>query len=77
MNELCGSHYLLHLFTNTTNCAISCEWKLVFCSVLWRVYVERIYSSIPKNSRFDWSIQVTWKRKVIGKSDSFKQTILV
>ena len=43
-----------------------CECKLVFCSVIRRVYVGRIYSSIAKDSQFDWSIQVTWKRGVIG-----------
>ena len=37
-------------------------WKLVFCSVLRRVYVRRIYRSIAKDMKFNWSIQVTWKR---------------
>ena len=41
------------------------EWKLVFCLVLWRVYVKRIYSSIAKDLKFDWSIQVTLKRKSV------------
>ena len=36
-----------------------CECKLVFCSVLRRLYVGRIYSSIAKESKFDWSIRVT------------------
>ena len=33
------------------------------CSVLRRVYVMRIYSSIAKDLKFDWSIQVTWKQR--------------
>ena len=35
------------------------ECKLVFCLVLRRVNVGRIYSSIAKDLKFDWSIQVT------------------
>ena len=50
-----------------------CEYKFVFCLVLRRVYEGRINTSILQNLKFDWSIQVTWKRRVIGKSDSFEQ----
>ena len=75
MNKLSGSHYFLRMFTNT---ALSlCECKLVLCSLLRRVYVGRICNSIVKDSKFDWTIQVKLKRRVIGKLDSFKQTILV
>ena len=64
-----GSHYFLDLFTNPTNCylLLRCthlrEWKLVFCSVLRRVYVRRIYSLITKYFKFDWSIQVAWEQR--------------
>ena len=36
-----------------------CECKLVFGSVLQRVYVRIIYSFMTKYLKFDWSIQVT------------------
>ena len=39
-----------------------CECTSVFCSVLWRIYVGRIYSSITKILKLDWPIEVTWKR---------------
>ena len=42
-----------------------CECKSVFCSVIRHVYVRKIYSSIPKKLKFDWSIQVTCKWKAI------------
>ena len=32
------------------------EWKLFFCSVLWRVYARRIHSLIAKDLKFDWSV---------------------
>ena len=70
MKRISGSHYFLDLFTNPTNCylLLRCthlrEWKLVFCSVFRRVHVRRIYSLIAKDLKFDWSIQVTWKRRV-------------
>ena len=48
---------LLLRFTHQREC------KLVFCSVLGGVYVGRIYSSNAKDLKFDWSIQVTWKRR--------------
>ena len=32
-------------------------------SVLRRVYVMRIYCSMSKDLKFDWSIQVTWKQR--------------
>ena len=32
-----------------------------------------MYSSFAQNFKFDWSIQITWKRKTAGKSDLFKQ----
>ena len=33
------------------------------CSMLRHVYVRRTYSSIAKDLKFDWSIQVTWKQR--------------
>ena len=68
MKRISGSHYFLDLFTNPTNCylLLRCthlrEWKLVFCLVLRRAYVRRIYSLTAKDLKFDWSIQVTWRR---------------
>ena len=41
------------------------EFKSVFCSALRRVYVGRIHSSIAKILKFDWSMQVTLKRRAI------------
>ena len=42
--------------------------KLVFCLVLRRVNVGRIYSSIAKDLKFDWSIPDTWKlRELVNK----------
>ena len=32
-------------------------------AVLRRVYVMRIYCSMSKDLKFDWSIQVTWKQR--------------
>ena len=42
-----------------------CEFQSVFCSVIRHVYVRKIYSSIPKKLKFDWSMQFTCKRKAI------------
>ena len=41
------------------------ECKLIFRLVLWGINVGRIYSSITNNLKFDWSIQVTWKQRVL------------
>ena len=41
------------------------ECKSVFCSVVRRVYVGKIYSSPAKILKFDWSMHVTWKRRAI------------
>ena len=51
------------------------ECRLVFCLVLLQVYAGRTYNSIAKDLQFDWSIQVTWKQRVIGRSDFFEETI--
>ena len=48
------------------------ECKLV-CSVFQRIDIGRIYSLIALKLKFDWSIQITWKRKAAGKSDLFEQ----
>ena len=53
-----------------------CECKSGFCSVLRRVYVGRIYSSIAKILKFDWSMQVTWKRRVIVNQISLSKRFL-
>ena len=74
-NELSGSHHFLRLFTNTTNYTISLWMQASFCLVPRHVYLGRIYSSIPKDLKFDRSIQVTWKQGDC-ESDSFEQTIL-
>ena len=71
MKLIFGSHHFLYLLTKSDlllyfllRCAYRREWKLVFCSVLRRVCVRRIYSSIAKDLKFDWLIQVMWKRRV-------------
>ena len=51
------------------------EYQLV-CWVFRRVDIERIYSLITQNLKFDWSIQITWKRKAPGKSDSLEQALI-
>ena len=38
-------------------------------SVHRRMCVGRIYNSIAQNVKLSWSIQVTSKRRAIGKSD--------
>ena len=48
------------------------ECKLVFCLVLRRVNVGRIYSSIAADLKFDWSIQVTLKKRALVNLDSFE-----
>ena len=62
-------------FTARSNdCTISKNCKLV-CSMLQSVYIRRIYSAyirriysaIAQKLKFAWSIQITWKRKVVGK----------
>ena len=79
MKRISGSHYFPHLFTNSTSVhpsltALSlAECKLTFCSVLQRVYVGRIYSSIAQNLKFDWSVQVTWRGGAAVKSDLTEQ----
>ena len=78
MKRISGSHYFLHLFANPTRQHLRvatlslCECELVFCSVLRRVYIGRIYISMAKDSKFHRSIQVTWKRRAIGKSELFE-----
>ena len=58
MKSISDSHYFLHLFTNLRLqhlrlIALSlCKSKLVFCLVLQRVYVRRIYSLIAKKFKF-------------------------
>ena len=74
MKWISVSQYFIDLFTNSTNCSnisyFRCvqlhELKLGFCLVLWRVYVRRIYGSITKDYKSDWSIQVTWKRGALS-----------
>ena len=71
MKRFSGSHCFFHLFTNSASqqlpiTALSVhECKLV-CSVFWRVEVGRIYSSIAQNLKFDWSLNITWKRRATG-----------
>ena len=78
MTRISGFHYFLHLFTNSTSrhvpvTALSLfELKLVW-SVLRRVDIGRLYSSIAQDLKFDWSIQITCKRTTTGKSDFFEQ----
>ena len=55
------------LFRNE-NYLQSVTMVLVFYSMLWCKYVETIYSSIKFNLKFDWSLQVTRKGRMIGKS---------
>ena len=62
MKRISGSHVCL--LTNLSVLSLR-ECKLIFCLVLRRVNVVRIYSSITKHSKLDWSIQVTWKWRVL------------
>ena len=73
MKRIFGSLYFLHLFTNSTSqfhpvIALSLYECMLVCSVLWRVDVGTIYGSIAQNLKLDWSIQVTWKYRVIGNN---------
>ena len=43
------------------------------CSVLRPVDKRRLYGFFTQNLKFDWSIQITWKRKAAGKSDLFEE----
>ena len=43
------------------------------CSVFRPVDIRRIYGLFAQNLKFDWSIQITWKRKAAGNSDLFEQ----
>ena len=64
MKQIPGSHHFI--FSQIWQTALSlCECKLVFCLVLRRVNVGRICSSIAKDLKFDCSIQVTWKQRVM------------
>ena len=84
MKWIPGPQYFLCVFTNLTLrefplTALSlCECKLVFCSVLWRVYVRRIYGSITRSFKFDCSIQVTqnW-RTTVNQIDLSKHKYLL
>ena len=46
-----------------------------FVLVLWRVYVGRIYSSIAKSLKFDWLMQVTWKRRAFVNQIRFSKRL--
>ena len=48
-----------------------CKLVFVFCSVLWRLDLGRIYSYIAQKLKFDWSTQITWKRQAVIGSKSF------
>ena len=70
-----GSHYFLHLFSNSTSIYVpgtalslfyECMLIFVFCSVLQRVDLGRIYSSIAQYLEFDWSTQITCKCEAAG-----------
>ena len=74
MKRFSGSLYFFHLFTNSALqqlpiTALSVHKCKLVCSVLWRVEVGRIYSSITQNLKFDWSLNITWKRRATGKRD--------
>ena len=67
MKRISGSHYFLDLFTNQrltvlslTSVRTSTWMEVSFFA--WCVYVRRIYSSIAKDLKFNWSTQVMWKR---------------
>ena len=79
MKRFSGSHYFLHLFTNSASqqlpiTALSVHKCRLVCSVLWRVEIGRIYSSITQNLKFNWSLNITWKRRATGKRDLCEQT---
>ena len=71
--------YLLNrkLHTNTTNCAISLWMQASICLVPRRVYVGKIFSSIAKDLRFDWLIQVTWKQRGIVNQIHLRKRFLL
>ena len=64
MKRISCSHYFIYSQIWLTALSLF-ECKLVFCLVLRRVYVGRIYSSIAKDLKFDWPIQVTWKQRAL------------
>ena len=54
--------YLFPDLTNQTN-SLYVKCKLLFRLALGGLNVSEIYGSIPKDLKFDWSIQITWKRR--------------
>ena len=73
MKRISGFHYFLYMFTNLTSqhvlvttLSLFYEGKLV-CSVLRRVDLGRIYSSIAQDLKLDWWTQITWKHEASGE----------
>ena len=76
MKWISGSHYFLHLFTNSTlmyvpsDRTLSLLWMQVTFCFLFGASARRFgrnYSSIVQDLKFDWSTQITWKREAFGK----------
>ena len=72
MKRISGFHYFLYMFTNLTSqhvlvttLSLFYEGKLV-CSVLRRVDLGRICSSIAQDLKLDWLTQITWKHEASG-----------
>ena len=67
MKQISGSHHCIssQIRLNTLCEMLYVKCRLAFCLVLRPVNVERIYGSIPKDLKFDWSIQFTWKRRAL------------
>ena len=54
------------------------KYKLVFCLVLRCINVGRTYSSLAKDLKFDWSLQITWKqRALVNRSFIFIKQFIV
>ena len=58
MKRISHSHHIVSSQTRLTTLPLR-ECKLVFCLVLRRLNVGRIYGSIARDLKFDWPIQVT------------------
>ena len=76
------SHYFLLFFTNptlqqvpVTKLYVSTWMQVSLLGALART-IGRIYSSITQNLKFNRSMQITWKRNVVGKSDLFEKTLI-
>ena len=64
MKRISHSHHFISSQTQLTTLPLR-ECRLVFCLVLRRLNIGRIYGSIARDPKFDWSIQVTRIQKAL------------